>query len=251
MFASVMRLLARGGLSSLVALATTLIVSTVQAQGDAERAEALALFEAGVAAYRAQRYDDAIERFEQAYALSPEPVLLYNLARAEDRAGRVVDAVDTYRRYLATAGDIEDRAEIEARVAELEAALAPPEPVAIEPEPPPVPPPSPSRISDRVFGAVALLGAGAATLVVGAVLGGAAQDRYAAAMGTMIHEQRVAWQSEAFDLAAGANTLFVVGSVLSAGGLGWTIAELVLGEPRGSSEAVRVRPLGLGLAGTF
>src|SRR4051794_1613167 len=57
-------------------------------------------FEDGVALYRAGRFQEAIEHFQKAYELKPEPVLLYNVARAYEGLGELKRALEGYRAYL-------------------------------------------------------------------------------------------------------------------------------------------------------
>lgn len=50
-------------------------------------------FKAGVEAYEAERYTEAIEHFRQAQTARPHPVVLFNLALAEARGGKLRDAI--------------------------------------------------------------------------------------------------------------------------------------------------------------
>jgi tetratricopeptide (TPR) repeat protein len=62
--------------------------------------QARTLFEQGQAAYEEGRYEDAIHAFEQAYALSARPLLLYNIANAQERLGLLREALENLRYYL-------------------------------------------------------------------------------------------------------------------------------------------------------
>ncbi|MFK7989123.1 MAG: tetratricopeptide repeat protein [Sandaracinaceae bacterium] len=69
--------------ASLLALSSLMLVapSTVRAQrGTVE--EARGLFEAGLAAYESERYEEALEYFERSFALEPNTAILYNAARS-------------------------------------------------------------------------------------------------------------------------------------------------------------------------
>lgn len=57
----------------------------------------------GDEAVTARRYADAIGHYEQALQLSPEPRLLYNIARAYEGVGRYADALATLNRFKAEA----------------------------------------------------------------------------------------------------------------------------------------------------
>lgn len=86
------------------ALAALLAPPTSRAQSDAsETAAARELYGQGVLAAEAGELEAAIARFERSYALSPRDATLLNLAQVQERAGRVVAAIDSYRRFLARA----------------------------------------------------------------------------------------------------------------------------------------------------
>jgi hypothetical protein len=70
----------------------------VRAPGQDEAAQQA--FRAGVDAARQERWTDARALFEKAYGLSPRPVVLINLAGAQARTGRLIEAAENYRRIL-------------------------------------------------------------------------------------------------------------------------------------------------------
>ena len=129
------------------------------ARGD-ERAEAKRHFESGMEHIRAGDYQQGIAELERAYQIVPHPAVRYNIARAQADAGRLEDAVRSYRQYLAT--DPEDRADVAKTIAALEEKIAAarsakepkpepkpepgsepkPEPGQPKPEPKPEPPPA-------------------------------------------------------------------------------------------------------------
>lgn len=82
-------------------------------------AQAMQVYNQGVAAYNEGRFADAATLFEQAYALSPRPLLLFNLANAQERAERYAEAAANLRRYQADA-PIEEHAALAERIANLE-----------------------------------------------------------------------------------------------------------------------------------
>jgi hypothetical protein len=61
------------------------------------------LFVEGVEAAEARRFDEARAAFERSYALSGREVTLLNLAHVLAESGKLVAAVDTYRRFFARA----------------------------------------------------------------------------------------------------------------------------------------------------
>ena len=95
-----------------------------QASGvPAARAEALGLYHQGERAYELGHFDEAITLLARAYALSSEPVLQYDLARAYEGKGDLEAAARGYASYLSTQADIPDRAAIERRVATVRAQI--------------------------------------------------------------------------------------------------------------------------------
>src|SRR5512143_2470066 len=80
------------------------LLSGVGARADqSERDRALELFDQSDRAYAAGDYGRAADLVRAAYALYPEPILLYNLGRALEQAGDTRGAIDQYTRYLAVA----------------------------------------------------------------------------------------------------------------------------------------------------
>jgi tetratricopeptide (TPR) repeat protein len=88
--------------------------------------QARARHAAGVAAFEAGRFVEAAAAFEEAWALSARPALLYNIARAYDGANQLMKARLAYERYLASpaASDEEEALRIARRLRTLEADLA-------------------------------------------------------------------------------------------------------------------------------
>jgi tetratricopeptide (TPR) repeat protein len=117
----------------------------------AERARAFSV--AGVAAFRQQRYDDAIAAFTASYTLAPLAVLSFDIAQAYRLKGDCIHAVELYRRYLREAPNAPNRAFVEEQLGALEpcviAAVTPPQPIAVPRAvaPPPVPAPTPTFIA--------------------------------------------------------------------------------------------------------
>lgn len=63
---------------------------------------------------------EAIKQYERAYAISPHPFVLYNMADVYRRQKSIETAIDTYEKYLASDG-VEDRAAVEKLVKDLKA----------------------------------------------------------------------------------------------------------------------------------
>jgi tetratricopeptide (TPR) repeat protein len=82
--------------------------------------EARMLFEAGRVAYADGRFEDALDYFQRAHALSGRAALLYNIGSAADKLRRDAVALDAFRGYLEAMPTAENRGEVEARIRVLE-----------------------------------------------------------------------------------------------------------------------------------
>ncbi len=152
--------------------------------------DAQAHFERAQQHFAAEDYAAAIPELKAAYALEPNPMLLYAWGQAERLAGNCARAVDLYRRYLDTNPAEEQRQLTEANLVDCEAELPPDAAVdplgsepdsslaPDEPDPPVEPPPDePARpwIKDPLGGV--LLGFGAVGVATGGALMGVARRR--------------------------------------------------------------------------
>jgi tetratricopeptide (TPR) repeat protein len=116
---------------SAIAMQILLVAITVATLAGAQTSQpapsvdtARARYEAGVAAYRAGRYREAVDAFLAADRLSPRAALSFNIARAYDKLEDVAKALEYYRDYLRREAAPQNGAATRARVSELEAALA-------------------------------------------------------------------------------------------------------------------------------
>ncbi|HEX4473432.1 MAG TPA: PEGA domain-containing protein [Polyangiaceae bacterium] len=87
------------------------------------RAEAKQRYEAGVAAYEAKRYSDAIDSFLEADRISPSAVLSFDIARAYEKLDDVPNALLWYRDFLRRTTNPSDQAQANRAIASLEARL--------------------------------------------------------------------------------------------------------------------------------
>lgn len=87
-------------LSGVFALCT--LAGTARAAGPdpAEHRLAREEMQKGLAAATENRWEDARAAFERAYALSPKPSFLFNLAGAQAKTGLLVEAAESYRLVL-------------------------------------------------------------------------------------------------------------------------------------------------------
>ena len=91
------------------------------AQTAQERAAARAQFDEGVRAAHEDRWSDALAAFERSYALYAHFSTLLNLATTLTRLGRLVEAGESYRRFLREApSDAATRPAAQEQLAELE-----------------------------------------------------------------------------------------------------------------------------------
>ena len=77
--------------------------------------QARTLYEEGDSAYRAGRYEEAIDRFSKAYELSKRPELQFNLANAYERLGQLAAAIRSLETYQ-VAAPVGERADIQRRI---------------------------------------------------------------------------------------------------------------------------------------
>jgi tetratricopeptide (TPR) repeat protein len=100
----------------------------------ADPAAARAHYDRGRALFEVDEYRKAIAEFKAAHIEKPDPAYLYNIAECYRRLGEVPEALQFYRRFLATAPpDDKARPVVEQRIAELKT-------VADEPKTPPAEP---------------------------------------------------------------------------------------------------------------
>jgi tetratricopeptide (TPR) repeat protein len=94
-----------------VSVALSALPAVAEAQvSDAERAVAREEYRRGVDAARAERWEEAREAFEAAWELVRLPAILYNLAGAQAQTGLLVEAAESYRRFLREAREPDDLA---------------------------------------------------------------------------------------------------------------------------------------------
>lgn len=236
-------------LSIALALASAmLIASTAGAQDQGQDNEARALFEAGRVAFDEGRFENALEYFERAYALSRRPQLLYNIGSAADRLRRDREALQHFEAFLQAVPNSPNRAHVEGRIRVLRQALGEEveQPESTRTDPPP--PMTSGGGGDPAPWIV--VGVSSALVVTGVVLIALSAADIAAVENV---EDGGSWGSiqDAYDRApilSGLGWAFAaVGLAGAAVGIGWGIASGSDGE---SIEA-RVVPGGLELRGTF
>lgn len=108
-----------------ILLATMLLVSIpARAESPAER-EAREHYTSGQKLFDQARYADALAEFQQSYALSKYPALIYKMALCQDQLGRSAEALESYESYLKADPETSRRAGVEERIAKLRETLHP------------------------------------------------------------------------------------------------------------------------------
>lgn len=119
----------------------------------------------GTAHFVARRFAEARQAFEDAFAIHPDPGLVFNIASCWRRDGHSDEALAEYRRFLTLAPNDDARRMLaEETIAALEAESPPPAVSSLEPETPP----RPVRSIWRPIG-LATTGVGAVGLIAGGV----------------------------------------------------------------------------------
>jgi hypothetical protein len=94
------------------------------ARPTAETAEAAAHYRTGVERYADGDYESAVVEFKLAYGAGGPPALLFNIAQAQRAGGHDQEALAYYKEYLRLVPDAPNRADVEERMATIEAELA-------------------------------------------------------------------------------------------------------------------------------
>jgi iron complex outermembrane receptor protein len=108
-------------------LATVLLLATLSAQAkpaDHGKPEARKHYDAGLAHFNLREYAQAIEEFQAAYRIVPDPVFLYNLAQSYRLSNDAEQALYFYRTYVRMAPTAPNRPEVDERIATLERLIA-------------------------------------------------------------------------------------------------------------------------------
>ena len=208
------------------------------AYADDSRDKALKLFEDSDKAYKAGKFENAAELLREAYGLYPEPILLYNLGRAQEGLGDMQGAIESYERYLRDAKQISDRGAIERRIETLRAQIAKQEEdakrLAEEEErrrreeeerkrrPPPV---IDDRTAVQKYGPWITVGTGGALAGTGVVFGLLATAKNDDAIAAPVQIDAADLHASARKHATIANVLFAVGGAAVLGGAVWQYFE--------------------------
>jgi tetratricopeptide (TPR) repeat protein len=235
------------------------------------KARAADLFQASVDSYRKGDFQTTIAQLTEAYALDPQPVLLYNLARAYEGVGNGDAAIDAYSRYLELDPKTRDRGAIEQKIAtlqrerderialqkqsdadrqaaEAQAAEAAKQKKANDGKPA-APKPHHRSAWPYVVGGVGIAG-----IATGAVFGLIATSEHSTATKDGVQQTASDDQKKAQTFATVSTVTLIGGGVLLAAGLTWWILDGGSdGKPATATGHARlgVTPRGLIIEGTF
>jgi len=233
------------------------------------KARATELFKKSAEAYLRGDFGQTIALLDEAYALDPQPVLIYNKARAHEGLGHLPEAIELYEKYLAEEPSSRDRGAIEQRLVTLrqqrdergavekERTVVEQERAAVEKEraaQPSTTDQPPERPHRRSVVPYVVMGVGAAGLVSGTVFGLMALSRKDDATAEPTQQKSVDLRDKGATFATVSNISFIAGGVLVAAGAVWWFVDGKRSRRSGSSTTpiqVGLGPGSIQLGGTF
>jgi tetratricopeptide (TPR) repeat protein len=253
---------------SLAVLVVAASATPAQAQGktapaaaQTPQARAADLFNKGAEAYRRGEFQQAVTLMQEAYSLDPQPVLLYNLARAHEGLGSIDAAIDTFTRYLEADPKAPDRGAIEQRIGTLkrqrderralekqrdaERTRADEEKAERERKQGQ----RPDDARQRSVLPYVVAGTGVAGLASGVIFGLMANSKHSSATSRSTSQQSAIDQQDTAKSFATVSTVsFIVGGVLVAAGVTWWVIDGKNASKQGTGAAPALR---VGLAPGF
>jgi tetratricopeptide (TPR) repeat protein len=99
--------------------------AVVSAQGGSESVQrrVISLVEEGKQAYKAEKYETALQKFKKAYELKPSPSILVPMGRSAENLGRTEEALGYFRKFVEANPDKPAAEKVRERIARLEASL--------------------------------------------------------------------------------------------------------------------------------
>jgi len=94
---------------------------TLPPSDDALVQEARTFFQRGVAMFRRDQYQAAMQAFTAAHRFAPLPEIFFNMAVTAEKMGNIRDAMDYYREYLRLRPSAADRGHVEREIERLRA----------------------------------------------------------------------------------------------------------------------------------
>jgi tetratricopeptide (TPR) repeat protein len=250
---------------ALVIASSASLASAQPSQRDRDRA--LELFRESDVHYKRGDFERAAALLREAYSLHPEPLLLYNLARALEGVGDFEGAIQQYESYLNVASEIADRGAIERRIATLREQVArnaiPPvstddhtaTQVSDTRTAPPVTTigldPRPGEMRDKPQRLPWLIaGGGGVVLGGGVLLGYLSQARHDAAVEEPVQADALKLQDQAHTFATAANVAYVIGGAAIIGGVTWAVVTRTKKQDR-NAPRVGIGPLSISATWVF
>ena len=234
------------------------------ARSEAQMNEARGLYDAGAVAFSDGRFEDALSRWQEAYALSDLSAFLYNIGTAYDRLGRSAEALEHYRAYVAALPEAENLNYVMRRMTVLETQIpSANENAENEDETESVDGgetadggASSQHGSSRVsVPAIAMVAGGGALLVAGLATGLAANGRYTTLEDGCVQGRCQAAQQGDIDglkrLALSTDILLSVGVVATLAGVLWLIIGGGSDNEDGQTVRVDLGPRGVAVSGRF
>lgn len=223
--------------------------------------------------FKEKDYAGAVQLFERAYAVQPEPAILFNIGRIYEEAQNAEAAIGYYEKFIADEGvEAKDQEKAVQRltvlrtiveIREKEKARNQPKPAEPKPvvNPGPVnpPQPQPNQPGDqkpakpgrlmRPIG-YTLLGTGAALLIGGGVAGGLAKAQYNVFADAKSLSDRETAATKGASLARTADGLFIAGGVVAVIGVVLLIIPAVRKSRAAQALSPQVSPTQVGLGFT-
>jgi hypothetical protein len=250
--------------------------STFEPEAGETPSEADTLSDEAVEAFKAKDYDTAIDKFQRAYDLDPQPNYKFNIGRVYEEKGgleNLEQAVKFYQEFVQSPGvDLESREAATQRlkvlrptVEELRAQKAAADDGTDDPttpatdaaadRPPPVDDGAKARKRKLRIAGYSLIGVGGLGLVIGSVFGGLALSKSNDADDAPHIDDRISLRQEAKSRAAVADGLLITGGVLAGVGLILVLSTLGKGKRPTKKTAllpsVGPRSAGLSWTGRF
>lgn len=173
-------------------------------------------------AYKEGQAARAVELLNEAYRRKPEPVLLYNLARAYEALGKLAEAADYYSRYILAEPTAAGRGNIINRIAALKAQIVERERLTAERqllEQELKEAQSPRAAVPML--AWVLTGVGVAGVGGGASFKGVALRLREDAQADPVHASATATFARGRDFDTASSVLLLAGAAIVAGGIAW------------------------------
>jgi tetratricopeptide (TPR) repeat protein len=99
---------------------TLVLILACAAVARADTVKARELYQRATRAYNLQKFDQALTLFQQAYEEKDDPAILFNIGQCQRQLDQFDAAARSYRAYLTQAPQAPNRADVEARIGEME-----------------------------------------------------------------------------------------------------------------------------------